>query len=225
MWPIFKTTVRRIGKNAPGRAGVTLVELLTVLGIFAILGTVLATMFGSMDQSYRSIHAALDIYQSARSALTRMQKEVSSTLFDASDPSVFGLLGSASELSMHTVIPADAITRDSTSSDIVGIRYALATDVPKTSVRYLANSDATTFPTLPVGDVGRADLADGITSLAFEYFASASDYDANNLETSWDSAARGGLPFLIRIRIVVEDAKQFAPPKTFETVVHLRNAA
>ena len=207
------------------KRGVTIVELLTVLALMAILGGMLALMFGSMNKSYQNMNVSLDVYEHARSALARMAKELAPALFDASTTPPLGLKGSASDISFHTVIRADALTADNTSSDIVAVRFALATDRPDTLTRYLENSNATSFPALPVGSGARSDLADGITAFNLAYFATASDFEQGIAQISWDSGPSGKLPELIRVKLTVKDRKGAAPPRDFESVVNLRNAA
>jgi len=219
-----ESVLRKPVPHGTGTGGVTLIELLAVLGIVAMLGTVFTVMFGSLDRSYRTMKSTMDIYENARLPIARMRKELASTLMNQA--SGLGLRGSESDISFHTVISTGALTADETSSDVVAVRYALAEGDENILSRFLVNADGHSFPSLPIGETNRADLAEGITDLAFEYFASASDYESGNAAASWDSFSGGSgvLPALIRIKLSVQDAKKLSAPRVFQTVVHLRNA-
>ncbi len=207
------------------KRGVTLIEMLTVLGLLALLGSILVSMFGSMDQSYRSVKASLDVYQNARVTLARIGREISATAFDNSGAASLGLEGAASDLSFHTLYSTDSFSSEDKSSDIVALRFAYDPNNKKI-VRYLKNSDDTNFPTLPVDSVSGSDLAEHIEELTFEYFDSAADLESGTFKTTWDSGAGADnkLPALIRVRLKVRDSKGLMQPKNFESVIYLKNA-
>ncbi|MBI4430147.1 MAG: type II secretion system protein [Candidatus Omnitrophica bacterium] len=205
--------------------GVTLIEMLTVIGLLALLGTVLAFMFGSMDQSYRNVKASLDVYQNARVTLARMNREISTAVFDNSGAAALGLRGSSNNLSFHAIYDADSYSADDTSSDVAAIRYAFLPE-DGTVTRFIDSSDESTFPAIPVENASGSELAENIAGLSFEYFESAADFEGGTGRGNWDSApgAEDGLPSLLRIRLTVKDSKGLIQPKVFETVVRLRNA-
>lgn len=211
--------------DSASNRGVTLVELLAVIGVFSLLAAMLVFLFGSMDQSYRSVDTSLDVYQNARAVLARMNRELSSTLIDNNAIAPLGLKGSAGDISFHTFIDPRSWTATDTSSEVVAIRYAPSSTDSNVLMRYLANSDANSFPAIPLGEDNGEELARGITALSFEYFASASDFYSGVAVANWDSSAAGSaaLPALIRIRVSVVDSKKLRVPQTFETAIHLRS--
>ena len=173
------------------------------------------------------MNVSLDVYEHARIALARMAKELEPALFDAATTPTLGLKGSASDVSFHTFIDPRSWTATDTSSEVVAIRYALSPADSKVLMRYLANSDANSFPAIPLGEDNGEELARGITALSFEYFASAADFYSGTAVANWDSSAAGSaaLPALIRIRVSVVDNKELRAPQTFETVIHLRSGS
>lgn len=205
--------------------GVTLIEMLTVLGLLALLGGILVSMFGSMDQSYRNVKASLDVYQTARVTLARVNREISAAVFDNSGTAALGLKGSANDISFHTLYNVDSFSSEDKSSDIVALRFAHDPNNKKIT-RYLKNSDDTHFPALPVDGVSGNDLAEHVEQLTFEYFESAADLESGTFKSTWDSGAGADnkLPALIRIRLKVKDSKGLIQPKDFESVVYLKNA-
>ena len=226
--------LRRTGGPAPQvqaadrrsvKRGVTLIEMLTVLGLLALLGGMLVSMFGSIDQSYRNVKASLDVYQTARVTLARVNREISATVFDNSGAVTLGLKGSANDISFHTLYSLDSFSSEDKSSDIVALRFAHDPNNKKIT-RYLKNSDGTNFPPLPVEGVTGSDLAEHVEQLTFEYFESAADLENGISKSVWDSGAGADnkLPSLIRIRLTVKDSKGFIQPKDFESVVYLKNA-
>ena len=133
--------------------------------------------------------------------------------------------GGANDLSFHALYSTESFSADESSSDIAAIRFTFD-QANKKIVRYVKNSNATTFPALPVDGVLGSDLAENIESFSVDYFDKASDLESGGGQPVWDSGpgAQNKLPALVRVRLTLRDSKGLARPKDFETVIQLKNA-
>jgi prepilin-type N-terminal cleavage/methylation domain-containing protein len=72
------------------RRAFTLIELMVVVGLMAILLTMIGTVFYQSSQAFRSARATIEIHESARAAMNAMVDDLTATEFSAYDTGVQG---------------------------------------------------------------------------------------------------------------------------------------
>jgi type IV pilus assembly protein PilW len=148
-------------ERAGGEAGMTLIELLIVLGVFAIvMGTLATTLFSSTQLGTRTWRRA-EVQGTARQALSLMTTEIRQAGADPSLPPA-GIVGIVSADSVSIRIRADL------SGDGV-----LQTAEPSEDVAYAYNAGSRLLTRDP--GTGAAAVAGGITALRLTYFDSSNN--------------------------------------------------
>lgn len=215
-------------------SGFTLLEILVAFGLLTVLVLALSMLFRQGTAAFKKGYDTTQVYQSARIALDRMVRELSSAYAGSEDSQmVYNFVGKESGVQTGTAGPEVyfmAPVKNSGDSDLVEIGYWLKT-ADNSLMRYIYTADKTDLSSFGSFTKGTSDLlASNVVSLVIEY------YDGANWSNNWTSTYAAGLPRAVRITIkTASDAmiRKYAGnhtellnnAKTFVGIAKMRNRA
>jgi len=187
--------------------GFTLVEVLIALAILAMIVASTFTIFRSASKSWQKGETRSERYQNARSAISRINSEISQAVINSNPLCKF--TGDKNKAGFVSFVSAE-----SGVFELSEVEFWL--DGAK---RFLMRNDDLDpdydFTTYDHSDI----LSENVSELEFSYFDGAVWADTWNS----DSALGIGLPKAVKIKIRVED-KKAREGETFEVIARLRTA-
>lgn len=199
--------------------GFTLLELLVAISILSVILGVIYSSFFSASKTTRLLESDEDVYQTARSLLGLLSRELRSLYYYPSGATKAGLTGVDSEIDGH---PGDSIYflttsylrkgSDSREGEMAEIGYFLDVDTGTDAKHLIRSVDPTVDLDFDEGGIF-LPLSDRVEELDITYYKEQSDEWLNE----WDTKTQQQLPDLIRIELSVLDDEE--RPAHFHTVI------
>jgi len=215
-------------------SGFTLLEILVAFGLLTILVLALSMLFRQGTMAFKRGYDTTQVYQSARIALDRMVRELSSAYAGSQDATmVYNFIGKETGTQTGTAGPevyCMAPIKNTGDSDLVEVGFWLKS-ADNSLMRYTYTANKADMSAFGQYTGGTSDLlASNVVSLAIEY------YDGANWSNNWTSTYAAGLPRAVKITLKTasdEMIRKYANnqtellnnAKTFVGIAKMRNRA
>ena len=216
----------RVGRSSrvadPRDAGVSLVEVLVGMGLFALLGTLLLGLALSTGKVTTDTRTLANVSEESRLAMERMTRE----LRQSSGLTAVQLTGSSTALTFWTDFNGNGV-QDINAADPEVLTYLWD---PSTKILTLTANDASGT------EITRPVLASHVSSFALQLRSSKWQYDTDGNGTTWEELDAAAAPVgnasgtpdgpelanidLVEISMTVLDG---ARAQTYDTKIDLRN--
>jgi general secretion pathway protein J len=218
------TAAQRMGRR---REGVTLIEVMVAITIFAVIGTMIYSTFVNTARHKQKVAEDIDRHHALEAALERMAREISMAFVSAQlNPSptlqvtktaFLGTDRGSRDRLDFTSFSHRRLYRNAHESDQNEISYFLANDPSDPGEMVLARREQNRIDDDPLSG-GRVDvLLDGVEGLELEYL----DPTTNLWVQRWDTRSAAGqpnrLPSQVKIRIRVKDPRDRGKTEVYGT--------
>jgi Tfp pilus assembly protein PilV len=197
-------------------SGFTLLEILVSFGLLTILVLALSMLFRAGTAAFKKGYDTTQVYQSARIALDRMVRELSSAYATYSEGTapIYTFEGKKTGTQPGTAGPEVyfmAPAKNTGDADLAEVGYWLKT-ADNSLMRYTFTANKSDMTGFGSYSNGSSDLlASNVVSLTVEY------YDGAVWSDTWTSTYAAGLPQAVRITIKTADDDTIKKYKSSQT--------
>lgn len=219
-------------RRSARRRGLTLIEILVVSAIFAIIVTSLSIVFKAGLDSWSRAQARLEVFQTARTALDMITRDLSAAYLNANDANITfrgftagasGWVANSADSEVFFIAALNPLLNDPNARfELCKVGYWLDGTTNELMRFYFVQTLAAPDYFFGVGMAGTSSrVADNVTDFTLQFFDST-----GAITTTWNSTAggpaiqQGRKPSKVTISITVQEPNS-ARTQTFATGVYI----
>jgi prepilin-type N-terminal cleavage/methylation domain-containing protein len=172
---------------------VTLIELLITSAIFVVVMVAIYSAFQTGIFGYRDIEENIQLYQSARQILERINLDLRNSFAFSKDETKF--IGSKNEISFLTLV--DSFTQDKIMQDYALVAYKL--EEGKFTRLCRKNQQALNEKS----EIEPLEFAENVAELSFSYAALPTSGQSIEWKDSWEDTKK--LPTAVRVELTLKN--------------------